>query len=163
MPELDVTEELQAYLVAQGVGVLPADSDKTQPVVILHPRDGAPQPSTDGSGRFGSAPTVTLVDIVTSRPNDLDYAIEETFVDVVVRARGASTAKMLQRTLRGLLVPGDAVGGRKMFMMGALLVERCVLWRGDQPIGADTASYDRSQAFMFQCRRKVLAGQPWLP
>lgn len=161
MPEFDVTEELQAYLVAQGVGVLPADHDGASPVVILSPRDGAPQPSRDGTGRFGSVPTVTLSDIVTSRPNDLDYAIEETFVAVVVRAVNNGTAKMLQRTIRGLLVPGDAVGGRKMFQMGAILVERCVLWRGDQPIGADSQSYDRSQAFMFQVRRKVLAGQPY--
>jgi hypothetical protein len=162
MPEYDVAEELQAYLVAQNVGVLPADSDGTKTVVILQPRDGAPQPLKDGSGRFGLASTVTLNIILASRPNDLDYAIEETFIDVIVRARQNAAAKLLLRTIRGLLVPGDAVGGRRMWQMGAINpVECCLLWRGAQPISADEHSYDWSQSFMFQVRRKTLAGLPY--
>lgn len=168
MPEYDVVEELQTYLVQQGVGVLPAaakvpeNTGNTKPVIVLQPRDGAPQPLKDGSGRFGLVPTITLNTILSSRPNDLDYAIEEVFVDIVVRARTNGVGKMLQRQIYGLLVPGDAVGGRKMWQMAGINpVECCLRWRGVQPIGADEHSYDSSQAFMFQVRRKTLAGLPY--
>jgi hypothetical protein len=156
---LDVAEELQTYLVAQRVGVLPAGRDGTTPIVILAPRDGAPQPQKDGSGAFGSAATITILTILAARPNALDFAIDETFIDLIVRARTNGAAKLILRQIRGLLNPGDAVGGKKMWRMGAINpVECCLPWRGAQPIGQDANSYDWSESYMFQIRRRILDG-----
>lgn len=159
MAELDVAEELQAYLVAQGVGKLPADADGEHPVIILAPRDGAPQPQKDGSGRFGQVSTVTITTILAARPNPLDFAIDESFIDLVVRARTNGAAKLLLRQIRGLLNPNSAIGGKRMWQMGAINpVECCLPWRGAQPIGADENSYDWSESYMFSVRRAILGG-----
>lgn len=162
MPDYLVAEELQTHLVANGIGILPADTATNQgvkPVVILEPRDGAPQPV----GKFDSPAVITLRNVASGRPHDLDYAIEETFVDVVVRAKNNGNCQLIQRQIRGLLIPGDAVGGAKMVTIGAVLVEYLTQWRSDQPIGQDATSYDRVQSFRFGVRRKALQGLPYAP
>lgn len=156
---LDISEQLQAYLIEQSIGVRPSAADGTSAVVINQPRDGAPQPVKDGSGQFGSVPTITLVTILAARPNAQDFAVDETFIDIIVRAYNNGTAKMILRQIRGLLVPNNAIGGRRMFKMAAIdPVECCVPWRGAQPIGADDQSYDWSESYMFQVRRAILDG-----
>jgi hypothetical protein len=161
MPDpLDVAEELQAYLVAQGVGVRPADADGTHAIVINQPRDGAPQPTKDGTGKFGGVSTVTINTTMPARPNPQDFAIDETFIELVVRARQNAAAKMLLRQINGLLNPRDSVGGRRMWQMGAIdPVELCLPWRGAQFIGADEHSYDYNVSYMFQVRRAILDGE----
>lgn len=161
MPDLIVIEELQDYLVAQGVGQLPSAAPSTGlPVVILAPRDGAPLPRT------GENATITLIDTMLRAPTGLEPWLEETFVDVIVRSRTASPGKLIQRTIHGLIAPFDQTGGRKNWMMGALRVEYSTEWRGDQPLPTREAvtesnpriTYDRVQSFRFGCRRKILAG-----
>lgn len=161
MADLILVEELQDYLVSQGVGQLQSAAPSlTVPSVWLMPRDGAPLP------RGGENATVTLSDTLLRSPSALEEWMTETFVDVIVRARQAPAGKRLQRSIHDLIVPFGASGGRKQWMMGDLLVEISREWRGDQPLPQREsvaakdrhATYDRVQSFVFSCRRKVLAG-----
>lgn len=158
MPDYDVTEELQTHLVTAGLGQLPgATVSATIPSVWLDPKDGVPAP------RGVETATITLRATHIGRPHDLDYAIEETFVDVTVRTLKAAPGKLLQRQIRGLLLPGSAVGGAKMVTIGGLVVEYLTQWRSDQALPVQDDTYVRVQSFRFGARRKALAGQPTLP
>ncbi len=161
MPDLIVIEELQDYLIAQGVAQHPSTATSlTIPSVWLMPRDGAPLP------RDGENVTITLNDTMLRSPNGLEPWLTETFVDVIVRARNPSPGKLIQRTIEGLIAPFDALGGRKNWMMDGLRVEYSDQWRGDQPLpqrqdvaaGDPHISYDRVASYRFGCRRKILAG-----
>lgn len=161
MAEVVVIEQLQDYLVAQGVGQLPgAVPSMILPSIWLAPRDGSPLP------RAGENVTVTLIDTNLASPAGLMAWIEETFVDIIVRSRGASEGKLVQRNIKKLLVPFDAHGGRKQWTMGTLLVEQSIEWRGDQPLPQPLTTssedphitYDRVASYRFSCRRKILSG-----
>jgi hypothetical protein len=170
--DLTVVDELRAYLIAQGVGQ--SNDPNVTPISAVVPSiwketvDGAPEP------RDGEAATITLIDTLAGPPSDLEAFMEETFVECVVRARGVASGTLLQRQIRQLIAPLDAPGGRKMWMMGALLVEYSTCWRGDQPAGAVAAStswttgrpstvFSRTQSFRIGCRVKSLAGLPYAP
>lgn len=158
MADLNVGEELQDYLVAQGIAQLPATPlSPTVPVVILAPRDGVAEL------RDGENAAITIVEANVAAPHGLEAWIEEAFVDVFVRARANGACKLIQRQIRGLLHPNGDHGGRKLWMMSDLLVEYSTMWRGDQPYDQDTRTYTRVQGFRFGCRRKALAGQPYAP
>lgn len=161
MAELILLEQLHAYLIAQGVGQAPnADPSLTVPSIWMAPRDGAKLP------RDGENITVTLVDTMLRAPSSLEEWMTETFVDIIVRSRNPTPGKLLQRQIHKLIVPWGSVGGRKMWTMGAILVECSTEWRGDQPLperqsvltGDPHVTYDRVQSFKFDVRRKILAG-----
>ena len=161
MPDLTVVDELRAYLISQAVG---QDNDpRVAPVSPVIPsvwketRDGAPEP------RDGEGATITLIDTLAQPPSDLEPFMEEAFVECVTRARSISAATFLQRTIRQLIAPLDQPGGRKMWLMGDLLVEYSTVWRGDQSAGSTAVSYARTQSFRIGCRVKSLAGQPYSP
>ncbi len=165
MADLDVLTELKTYLIAQGVAQR-FDNDGSPapslalPSIVLMPRKGAPLP------RDGENITITLNDTMLRSPSPLEPWVQEAFVDVIVRSRQPAPGKVLQRAIGALIAPWDQVGGRKGWMMGALLVEQSMMWRGDQPlpqrqaIGESDphATYDRVASYRFLCRRKVLAG-----
>lgn len=153
MPDLIVVEELQDYLVAQGVAQQPSDAPSIViPSVWLAPRDGAPAPRT------GENVTITLVDTMLAPAAELEAWIEEAFVDVIVVARQNATAKLTHRVIRDLIHPVEAHGGRFQWQMAALLVEYSTIWRGDQPLYQDNQTYSRVASYRFGARRKVLAG-----
>lgn len=158
MPELHVVEQLQDYLVAQGIGQMPDVTPSTAiPSIRAEPRDGAPEP------REGENIAITLTDTALAPAASLEAWLEEAFIDVVVRSRKAAAGKLVHRTIRGLLHPNDAHGGRKMWMMGELLVEYSTIWTPEQPVDSDETSYRRKAGYRFGCRRKALAGQPYAP
>src|SRR5688500_13838023 len=127
MPDYHVVEELQTYLVAQSVGQLPTAPPSTSlPSIWLQPRDGAPEPRR-ANGAFVENATITIADTALAAPQDLEAWIEETFVDIIVRSRQAAPGKLLHRTIRGLIHPAEAHGGRKQWTMGGLLVEYSTL------------------------------------
>lgn len=153
MANLIVVEELQSYLVAQGVAQLPAGAPSTTlPSLWLAPRDGAPAPRT------GENVTITLVDTLLAPAAELEAWIEEAFVDVIVVARQNAAAKLAHRVIRDLIHPIEAHGGRTNWPMGALLVEYSTTWRGEQPLYQDNQTYSRVASYRFGARRKVLAG-----
>ena len=161
MPDLVVIEELASYLVAQGVGQRPsATPSLTVPSIWLMPRDGYALP------REGENVTVTINDTNLMGPPGLQAWIDETFVDIVVRSRQSSAGKLVQRSIKKLLVPWDAHGGRVQWMMNNLLVEASNEWRGDQPLPQNMSAtatdphltYDRVASYRFRVRRKILAG-----
>lgn len=161
MPDLLVIEELASYLVTQGIGQRPsATPSLTVPSIWLMPRDGAALP------RVGENVTITINDTNLSGPQELMAWIDETFVDVIVRSRQPGVGKLVQRSIKKLLVPWDAHGGRKQWMMNNLLVEASNEWRGDQPLPQSPVAtatdahqtYDRVASYRFTCRRKILAG-----
>lgn len=172
MADLIVIEELQAYLVAQGVGIAPASPPPAAGVELVTiwtaPRDGAALPRNVAKvgGRWQGESTVTLTDTLGRSPSALEEWMTETFIDVVVRSPRAQTGKLLQRQIHALIVPFGATGGRKQWLMNSLLVEQSLEWRGDQPLPQRQAvaendrhaTYDRVQSFCFRCRRKILAG-----
>jgi hypothetical protein len=170
MADLLVAKELQAYLVAQGVGQLPsATPSLTVPMITLQPRDGAPLPrrasKTAGSAFIESA-TITIRDPLLSSPSSLEEWMEEAFIDIIVRALQGPLCQLIHRQIRGLIVPYDSSGGRKQWMMNNLLVEMSDQWRSEQDlpqlraVGATDAhvTYDRIASYRFACRRKILAG-----
>lgn len=163
MAELILVEELQDYLIAQGVGTMPPPKggpaiNAGLPSIWLSPRDGAPRPR-DGL----ESATVSIVDTQLGSVHDLDTWIEESFVDVIVTAPNNGTVKLIHRGIRNLLHPITGNGGRKQWMMGALLVELSTVWRGEQPLAQDDFVYARTASYRFQVRRKALAGTPDLP
>jgi hypothetical protein len=87
MAELILVEELQTYLVAQGVGVLPADADPARPSIWLSAAGRrAPRPRT---GPWEAA-TVTLVDTQLGASTvTLRRGSRRAFVDVIVTAPNA--------------------------------------------------------------------------
>jgi hypothetical protein len=160
MPELLVVEELQDYLVAQGVGTLPTakgSESTTVPSIWLNPRDGAAAPRVEGEIM------VSLVDTQLGSVAGLEAWLEEAFIDVTVATKHAARAKMVHRQIRNLIHPIEAHGGRTNWMMSDLLVELSTVWRPEQPLTMTDAFYARIASYRFQCRRKALAGTPDLP
>jgi hypothetical protein len=156
VPDLHVVEQLQDYLVAQGVGQMPhLGPSITVPSIVAEPPEGAPEP------RVGESATITITDTTLAPAASLEAWIEEAFIDVVVRSREASAGKLIHRTIRGLIHPNDAHGGRKMWTMGELLVEYSTIWTGEQPVDSDEVSYRRKAGYRFGVRRKALAGLPY--
>lgn len=163
MTDFHVIEELQTYLVAQGVGQLPSAAPSTTvPSIWLQPRDGAPEPRRDGA-TFVEAATITLSDTALASPQDIEPWVEEAFVDVIVRSRQAPAGKLIHRSIHGLIHPTGAYGGRKLWTMGSLLVEYSTVWTSEQPLGVDEFTYWRKAGYRFGCRRKALAGLPYAP
>lgn len=166
MADLFVIQELQTYLVAQGIGQLPgATPSLTHPSIWLQPRDGAPD-LRQSSGTYLEAATVTLIDTTTGQPSPLEEWVTQTFVDIIVRSRTAGPGKLIHRRIEELLVPYDGSQGRRQWMMNNLLVESSTQWRGDQPLpqrqdisaGDPHLTYDRVASYRFVARRKILAG-----
>ena len=158
MADMHVTEELRSYLLAQGVVQSQAAPASTVlPSVWLDPRDGAPLP------RSGEDITVTLRDTMLAAPGQLDAWLEVAFIDVIVRARKEPAGKLLHRSIRNLLHPVGAHGGRYQWTMGGLLVAYSTVWRGEQklPQVGDAATFDRVASYQIACRRQSLAGQPY--
>lgn len=161
MAELLVIDELRAYLIAQGIAQdNNAPPSAVIPSIWVKPMEGEPEPRLPDGGEVAA---ITLVDTLLRSPSDLEQFMEEAFVEVVVRSWSPSAGELIQRQIRGLIVPGDASGGRKMWMMNNLLVEYSTMWRGDQSLGATSLSYARTQSFRFGCRRKSLSGFPYVP
>ena len=158
--DLWVTEELQAYLIAQGVGQVPgAAPSLTIPSIWLQPYDGAPSPRRDKTtSDWLENATVTLNDTALGPPQALEAWIEEAFIDVVVRARTVPAARMIHRVVRELIHPTAAHGGRKQWQMGALLVEYSTIWTSEAPTFSDSTTVTRRAGYRFGARRKILAG-----
>lgn len=164
MADLILIEQFRDYLVTQGVASMPDDVDPSTPTVWLEPRDGAPQPRRDAStDALLEAATITLNDTQLGSPNVLEAWLEEAFVDVIVVASHSRVCKLLHRTIRDLIHPIEAHGGRKMWTMGVLQVEQSTIWRPEQSLYQDAKTYSRVASYRFECRRKALAGTPDLP
>jgi hypothetical protein len=156
-----VVEQLQAYLVAQGIGQLPSSEPSlTVPSVWTQPRQGAPMPRKPKTGGdWLERATVTLNDPQVTGPPGIAAWLEDTFVDVTVRSVNAGEGKLLHRTIAGILVPIGKVEGRKHWQMGGLLVQESRIWRREQALpsieGGET--YDRVASYIFRCARSDLA------
>ncbi len=159
MADYFVSEELQDYLVTALPAQLPgATPSLAVPSVWLQPRDGAPVPRRSTAGGFAENATITLAETMVAGPAPTDAWLETTVVDVTVRATANQACKLLQRQIRDLIAPRGDYMGRKLWTMSDLLVERSWVWKPDQALAADEDSYTRVQSFMFECRRKSLAG-----
>lgn len=158
MADYLVGEELQDYLIAQGVGQLPAAAPSLSvPVIVLHPLDGAARPRQDGD-TFVENTAVTIIEELLAPPAPTDAWLETAVVDVHVRSTSNRTAKLVQRQIRDLIAPRGDFMGRKHWTMSDLLVERSWVWKPDQRLGEEDRLYGRVQSFMFEARRKSLAG-----
>ena len=161
MADLIVIEELQDYLIAQGIGNDPDTAPSTSvPRVYLKGRDGARLPAIPDE-----TTTIVLSDTLLAPAASLEAFLEEAFVDIVVRSTSAATGKLTHRAIRNLLHPNAAHGGRKQWMMGDLLVQYSTIWRGEQelpppPGSADSRSdvrtYDRVASYRIGCARSSL-------
>lgn len=159
MGDLVVVEELQAFLIARGVGGLPSDDPSTaHPSIWTMPRDGAAMPRTTDD-EWLETQTVTLNDPNLSGPGLLDAWLEESFVDIIVRSQNPSEGKLLLRSIVGLIHPIGALGGKKQWEMNDLLVQESRIWRREQelPRVENGLTYDRKASFRFICARSVLA------
>jgi hypothetical protein len=149
MADLILIEQLQAFLIAQGAVRAPGTTGSV-PTCWLDPRDGAPQPGVDKLA--AETVTVTLKPTGGTPPPWFEEAVERRTVDIIVRAAKSPQGELTHRVIRGLL------SGKRLFMMGALLVQESQLWRHVQPLGSDEHSYDTVQSFIFSARVKSLAG-----
>lgn len=164
---LFVVEELRSHLITAGIVQMPADAlSATTPGCWLRPRTGAPEPrSTTGSDDRIEVATVTLVATGIAAPGRNANVLEETYVDVIVRARTEQPAMLLHRQIRDVIVPVDGSSGdrQQLWMMNDLLVEASALWRPEQPLPMpeDAETFDRVASYTFECRRKSLRGEPY--
>lgn len=158
MPEMFLLDELRAYLIGQGVvQAQDAPASLTLASVWLDPRQGAPEP------KDGENVTMTIIDTGLSLPRLVEQE-ERTVVEFIVRSRKKPANSMLHRVLRGLLHPIDQVGGRKLWLMNDLLVQRSSLAREEQPVTVpegDVPCYTRTASYVFDVRRKSLLGAPY--
>jgi hypothetical protein len=166
---LHIVEELQTYLVAQGVGPLPNSAPSSAiPSIWIQPRDGArlpgkPRGSYSAEAAKVETATITLVDTQLGSPigNGLEAYIDEAFVDVIVRSKTAAPGKLIHRTIRGLLHPAGDLFGRKGWLMNQAHVEYSNIWRAEQPLpmalDADVQTYDRVASYRFGVRRANLS------
>lgn len=158
MAEMHVIDELRAYLIAQGVVQAQTAAPSTVlPSIWLDPRDGARLP------REGEDVTVTLRDTLLAAPDRLQAWEEVAYIDVITRARREPAGKLVHRSIRNLLHPIAAHGGRYQWTMGSLLVAYSTVWRGEQklPHDGDAVTYDRVASYQIACRRQSLSGQPY--
>jgi hypothetical protein len=153
-----VVEQLQAFLVAEGVAQLPgAEPSGAKPSVWLQPRQGAAMPRTE-NGNWLETQTITLNDAQLNGPPGQEAWLEDTFVNVTVRSRNASEGKLLHRAIRGLIHPIGKLAGRKNWTMHELHVLDSSIWRNEQPLPPvqDGLTYDRVASFRFRCARSDL-------
>jgi hypothetical protein len=151
-----VIEQLQAYLVEQGIGQLPGSAPSASlPSVWTQPRQGAAMPRQGDLERT----TVTLNDPHLAGPPGIAAWLEDAFVDVTIRSLNAGEGKLLHRTIAGLLAPIGKVEGRKHWTMGTLLVQESRIWRREQalPPVDSGVTYDRVASYIFRCARSDLA------
>lgn len=151
MADLVLLTELREHLVANGL-VRRAGEAGAAPECYRHQLAGTPEPT---------APDVTVIELIAGptvpgKP-DADRYLEERVVNVKVRSTDSETAELLQRQIRNLIAE------RRSVFFGALRVEWCRVWRGDQPTGTDRKYFERTQAFRIAARVKSLAGQPYAP
>lgn len=164
--DLIVTTELQDYLVAQSIGQLPgAAPSLTTPAIFDNPPDGAPEPRrAPRDGQALETATISLFEVADAADNPLAAWIQETVVEIVVRSDDDTSTKLLHRRIRDLLAPINDHGGRAMWQMNSLLVERSYQAGPEQPISRGEDRYrDRLCTYSFCCRRKALAGLPYAP
>lgn len=161
MSSLIVVEQLQTYLIEQGIGQHPDTAPSlTVPSIWTMPRKGAKMPrKPDKGGRLLENMTVTLHDQNLAGPPGVAAWLEDTFVDVTTRSINPAEGKLLHRTIAGLLAPIGKVGGRKHWTMHELLVQESRIWRREQalpPVEGGT-TYDRVASYQFRCARSTLA------
>lgn len=156
-----VIDELQAYLVAEGIGQDPAaDPSLTVPSIWTRPRRGAAMPRT-ANGVWLETQTVTLDDKeVGSAATRLPSYLEDAFVDITVRSKNPDEGKLVMRAIKDLIVPiGSPPVGRRNWTMNTLHVLYSMVFRQDQalpPIN-NGLTYDRVATYVFACARNDLA------
>lgn len=151
MADLLVAEEVQTYLIAQGIVRDPPVPGPLPPCWI-DPDEGAPEPAEDVEA------TVTLFSIGEIPQEWLEGTfLQERVLDVVVRARHPRDGELLQRDIR------VALEEKKNVMFGQLRIEWSKLFRGVQYLDSDHESHRTLQSFRIAARMKSLAGLPYVP
>lgn len=159
MGDLIVVDELQQFLVAEGIGQLPAaDPSTSLPSIWTQPRQGAAMPRTD-NGEWLENQTVTLNDPHLSGPPGLEAWLEDAFIDITIRSRNAAEGKLLHRTIRALIHPIGELAGKRNWIMNELRVLYSSIWRNEQPLPPVDGgiTYDRVASYRFTCARSDLA------
>jgi hypothetical protein len=151
MADLTLIEELRAHLIANGL-VRDPDVPGAAAACHLQPRNGMPEPAV-GAVVAALVPGAQI----PALQRHVDAYLEQRLVDVIVRARTGADAELLHRQIRRLIAEQRGV------MFGALRVEWCALWTGDQPTGSTDTYYERTQTFRIGARVKALAGEPLTP
>jgi hypothetical protein len=153
-----VVEQLQLYLVDQGIGQMPDDPPSgVKPSIWMKPRQGAPAPRMDGANWLEEA-TITVSDtLLRPRPN-LEAWVEEAYIDIVIRARQDAACQLLHRSIKGLLAPVGLLGGKQNWTMHELPILYSRTWRGEQPLPPldDGVTYNRVTSYQVACRRSDL-------
>lgn len=143
MANLDLAEQVRAYLVTAGAVSAGESGTSTPPPCWFDPRDGAPEPPM---GDDQNAAVVTLLTGLEIPGTMNEGFIQERVLEVRVRAKTRPRAELIQRQIRGL------INEKKNTLMGALLVEQALLWRGVQPIASDETSWTLTQSFRVMFR-----------
>lgn len=154
--ELDVAEQLRAFLIAENIAIPGAAANGINPVVFCTPKDGAPVPVRPPNGPDYSAGTVTLTTPTEPSAGE-DHSRVRTVVSIVVRTQRAPQALMICRQIQAVLTPMESWGGRKMFAMGQITnVDLCLPFRGARQVSADGDGYVYELAYEFLVRRTLL-------
>ena len=157
MPELDVAEQLRAFLITNNVAVPAASANGIDPVIFCTPRDGAPLPIKPANGPDYSAGTITLTTPTEPSAGE-DHSRVRTIVSIVVRTQRAPQALLITRAIQAVLTPLELWGGRQMFPMGAITnVDLCLPFRGCRQVSADMDGYVYELAYEFLIRRRLLS------
>lgn len=162
MTDVHVIDELLTRLVNDGIVQRWSKTySGTLPSAVITPIKGAPLP------RATEPATVTLRQSGVSQPNGMDAWLEETAIEVIVRARSAPAGRLLHRVIRGVIHPRGAFPAQTGWQLTSnLLVERSYIWRREQTIPPannqtegqrDLVTYDTTESYMFAVRRALLS------
>lgn len=156
MATLRLLECVQAEMVTQGIGRLPATADPTKPPIWLMPKRGAIGPGQE-KPPYGDPSTVLSLFMgggLPTAPYEGFWDAGRT-VDVRIRTVSAPVAIDLELTLHELL------GDRQNFEMGGLHVEESQRYLPLQLINSSTdLGYDFLVRFMMWIRVDAYAGHP---
>lgn len=144
MTDFILVEEFKQYLVAQTIVRADNNTPGALPPCWLNPQEGPKQPT----GQDTAAVTLRPAGQIPTR--HLEGFLENSVVEVIVRATHAAAGERLQRQIR------RSVNDRHHFALGDLTVQWCLLSRGVQPmplpVGAASKTWDTTQTFTFQIR-----------
>ena len=146
-----LAEQLQAFLIANGVGRRPTTAGSSLPPIWLDPKEGVPAPGDGGAPTAHADLVLALVPAPGVAPDHFEGWFDRPGIDIWLRARNPVIAEDAAWTIRGLL------NDRRHFLVGGLLVEESLVSRPFQKLYSDENGWTYLMGFQFLVRESAYA------